>query len=116
MPSDLRFTVTYQLTGTESQARETAGLICVEQTVEAPNTILPQSVRDDIIGRVEGLEAAGPETFRARIAYPISLLNDSVAQLLAVMYGMGSLRRGLRVVDVELPDELLRRWSGPRLG
>ncbi len=114
--SGQRFTVEYRLSGTEAETRTKAALVCNDQTVEAPDKIIPTGmIREQILGRVERLTGSAGSSLAA-VSYPIELLGGDCAQLLNVLFGMSSLRPGVRVERVEFPEPALRDWPGPRFG
>lgn len=114
--SGQRFTVEYRLSGTEAEARAKAALVCNDQTVEAPDKIIPAGViREQILGRVERFTGAAGFSLAA-VSYPIELLGRDCAQLLHVLFGISSLRPGVRVERVEIPEAALCDWPGPRFG
>ncbi|HXF94378.1 MAG TPA: RuBisCO large subunit C-terminal-like domain-containing protein [Nitrospiraceae bacterium] len=115
--SGTRFQVTYHVRGAESEARAKAKLICIDQTVEAPEEILPAgTIRDEILGRIEAFRSLGTDRHEAVISFPIELLTHDCSQLLNVVFGISSLKRGVRVAEIALPEHVLRQWSGPRFG
>jgi ribulose-bisphosphate carboxylase large chain len=115
--SGLRFTVDYHLTGTEAQARANAEVLCIEQTVEAPLEIVPAGpIREQVLGRVEHFTSRAASHHEAVISYPVELLDGTCAQLLNVVFGMSSLKPGIRLARLHLPDAVFKGWSGPRLG
>ncbi len=115
--SGTRFQVTYHVRGTESEARAKAKLICIDQTVEAPEEILPAgTIRDEILGRIEAFRSLGTDRHEAVISFPSELLTHDCSQLLNVVFGISSLKRGVRVAEIALPEHVLRQWSGPRFG
>ncbi|MBM4134953.1 MAG: ribulose 1,5-bisphosphate carboxylase large subunit [Nitrospira sp.] len=114
--SGQRFTVEYRLSGTEAEARTKAALVCNDQTVEAPDKIIPTGmIREQILGRVERFTAATASSL-ATLSYPVELLGGDCAQLLHVLFGISSLRPGIRVERLEIPEAALRDWPGPRFG
>ncbi len=115
--SDGRFAVEYHLVGTDAQARANADLICIDQTVEAPSELIAEGfIRDQIVGRVESFGLVRPDCYEAVISFPPELLGDDCAQLLNVMFGITSLKRGVRVTRLHVPDGALRAWPGARFG
>lgn len=111
-----RFAVEYHLRGTRSAARRLADLLCVDQTVEAPEEILTPFVRRRVLGRIERLTTVRADRHAALISFPLDLLDGSCAQLLSVVFGIASLKPGIRVARLYLPDDALRAFSGPRFG
>ncbi len=116
--SGQRFTVAYRLSGTEAEARTKAALVCNDQTVEAPDKIIPAGmIREQILGRVERLTGSAGSSLAA-VSYPIELLGRDCAQLLNVLFGISSLRPGVRVERLEIPETARQAnaWPGPRFG
>lgn len=112
-----RFNVVYRLTGDETEAHTKAREICVEQTVEFPADLLPPGdIRDSILGRIESLAATGPDSWEASISYAVETTGVELLQLVNVMFGNSSIKPGIRVERLDLPDSLLRAFKGPRFG
>jgi len=113
----LRFAVEYHLTGAEAQAREQARLICIDQTVEASDEVIPPGpIRDEIVGRVESFRRLDAGRYEAVISYAGELMGESGTQFLNVVFGICSLKPGIRVARLRLREALLAGWSGPRFG
>jgi ribulose-bisphosphate carboxylase large chain len=109
--------VTYRLTGEETTAHEQARDICYEQTVEFPADLIPAGdICDKIVGWVETFERIDDGHYTATISYPVEATGFELTQLLNVVFGNYSLKPGVRVERLELPDALLARFQGPRFG
>lgn len=113
-----RFRVIYRLAGNEAQAREQAEGIGIEQTVEFPPDLLPEGpIRTEVLGRVERLEAAGDEGFLATLSYAVETAGNELTQFLNVVFGNSSIKPGIRVERLELPETMIREiFPGPRFG
>ena len=115
--SGRRFSVLYRLSGDEREARAKARDICLEQTVEFPDALIPDGViRDQILGRIERFEAGPDGGYAARISYAVEVAGGELTQLLNTVFGNISIKPGIRVESLELPDEVLRSFKGPRFG
>jgi ribulose-bisphosphate carboxylase large chain len=115
--SKKRFSVTYRLFGTEKDARAKAEDICIEQTVEFPAEEVPEGViRDHVFGRIELLEAWGRDSFKAIISYANEIAANELTQFLNVVFGNISIKPGIRVEHLDLPQSLLNSFKGPRFG
>lgn len=111
------FGVNYQLMGTEEQALKMASDICLEQTVEVPEELLQQrDIREQILGQVVALDPLGQDCYCAVIAFPVEVAGAELSQLLNVIYGNISLKPGIRVLSLDLPERLLKHYRGPRFG
>jgi len=112
-----RFSVTYRLFGGEKEARARAEDICIEQTVEFPAEEVPEGViRDHVFGRIETFLPWGADSFKAIISYANELVAGELTQFLNIMFGNISIKPGIRVEHLDLPESLLRGYKGPRFG
>jgi len=115
--SDERLRVTFRLTGDETEARVKAEDICIEQTVEFPAHLIESGdIRDKIFGRIESFEQADATAFTAVISFAVEITGFELKQLINVLYGNVSLKPGIRVQRVDIPDLLLSSFRGPRFG
>jgi ribulose-bisphosphate carboxylase large chain len=113
-----RFTVIYRLAGAdELDVRAKIKGICLEQTVELPEELLPDDdIRAEIVGRLESLQRLETNYFEAAISYAIESSGFELPQLLNVTFGNTSLQPHIRVERLELPASLLQAFKGPRFG
>lgn len=113
-----RFSVVYRLTASdEAEARDKAWDICLEQTVEFPDDLVPNGViRDHILGRIESFKQLNAYRFEAVISYAVETSGFELTQLLNIVFGNSSIKPGIRVERLDLPDSLLRAFKGPRFG
>jgi len=112
-----RFSVTYRLFGSEKDARAMADDICIEQTVEFPADEVPEGViRDQVFGRIEFFGPWGAGSFRAIISYANEIAAGELTQFLNVVFGNSSIKPGIRVEHLDLPESFLRGFKGPRFG
>jgi ribulose-bisphosphate carboxylase large chain len=115
--SGRRWSVTYHLAGSLSDARTLADLLCIEQTVECADRVIPPGViREQLIGQVASFRRLDAGCCEAVLTFPVELLDESIGSLLHVAYGTASLRRGVRITDIHIPELDLSRWCGPRFG
>ncbi len=115
--SGQRFFVEYHLQGSTEEARRRARLLCIDQTVEAADHVIPPGpIRDELIGRLEQFEPLRSETHAATLSFPVELLDGTMSTLLHASFGMASLQGGVRLADVMLPDMALAQMPRPRLG
>jgi ribulose-bisphosphate carboxylase large chain len=108
--------VEYGLQGSEEQARRIAELLCLDQTIEAPAELLaeyPESRR--LIGHIEDFHPCDHGA-SAAISFPVDLFGSSCTQFLHTLFGTASLKPGIQVKEVHLPETLPDGWSGPRYG
>jgi hypothetical protein len=85
-----RFEVEYLLAGGEGEVRAVAYDICLEQTVEFPEELLPPGlVGEEVVGRVEALSPASPGRWHARVSYAVETTASSAESGIAhgVLFG-----------------------------
>jgi ribulose-bisphosphate carboxylase large chain len=115
-----RFQVVYHILGDEQEVRERARGICLEQTVEVDDALVPPGfIREQVVGRVEAVrplrQGTGPAG-AATISYSLDTTAFELTQLLNVVFGNTSLKSGIRVASLSLPPSLRERFRGPRFG
>jgi ribulose-bisphosphate carboxylase large chain len=112
-----RFSVTYRIFGSESEARAKAEDICIEQTIEFPADLVAEgAIRDHVFGRIELFERLDRESFKAVISYAVEIAAGELTQFLNVVFGNTSIKPGIGVEHLDLPLSLLSRFRGPRFG
>lgn len=115
--SGQRFKVVYSIIGSEIEAHAKAGNICVEQTIEFPSELVKGGdIHNHILGKIESFTFLTPDRWEAVISYPIEISAFELTQLVNVMFGNFSLKPGVRVERLELPESLLKIFKGPRFG
>jgi ribulose-bisphosphate carboxylase large chain len=95
--------------------------IAVEQSVEMPvEAIADRHVLQHVVGRVEDLVAheheGSQQIWRATISLAGSTVGDDPVQLLNMLAGNVSLHDHVRLIDIDLPPDLLARAVGPTHG
>lgn len=113
-----RFLVYYRITVDGSiPVEQLARDICVEQTVEIPyEYISEEHIREQFTGNVEKITPAEENVYDVCISYRSDLVTNSVSQLLNVLYGNISLKKGIRVTSLELSNSLNSVFKGPSAG
>lgn len=115
--SGIRLTATYHILGNETLALARAQGICLEQSVEFPDELVPDGfIRDHVVGKVESIRPLSPQVHEALISYAQESVGTEFTQLLNVLFGNTSLQRGIRLVDFTLPGSMLSEYPGPRYG
>ena len=115
-----RFQILYRITPDDARPIEAhAKDICLEQTVEIPADCVPGPIWDaGIVGQVEAITpcTAPSRAFDVAISYRADIVNNSIPNLLNVIFGNISIRRGIRIIDIRLTPEQLRAFGGPGFG
>ncbi|MEM7125111.1 MAG: RuBisCO large subunit C-terminal-like domain-containing protein [Chloroflexota bacterium] len=115
--SGIRFSVDYRILGNAEEAHAKAQGICVEQTIEFPPELVPAGdIEDQIIGQITNLIDHDGDVCTVTISYAVETSGYELTQLLNVIFGNTSIQPGIRVERLELPDELLQAFNGPRFG
>jgi len=117
MPDSARLRATYDLVCEPGESpREKALDIAREQTVEMPEGAPPADVEQRVLGVVEELTSLPDGRSRAVVSHDLALLDDGLPQLFNLLFGNISMKQGIRLVALEVPDEAVRRFGGPRYG
>jgi len=114
-----RFRVIYSITGSEKEARTRAEEICVEQTVEFPDDLVTGGdIRDHILGHIESFRSVSVSSniWEAAVSFAVEIVGGELTQLINVMFGNFSLKRNVRVEGLDLPENFLKTFKGPRFG
>lgn len=112
-----RFTVIYHLVGTETIALEKAKILCLEQTVEVSDELVPDGfIRDHIIGQLEQFSPFDNQIYEAKISYDIESSAFELTQLLNVIFGNSSIKAGIKVQHLHFDEAILSYFNGPRFG
>lgn len=115
--SGQRFSALYSLFGGEEECLARAHDICVEQTIEFPaDLVLDGDIHDLILGHIESFFSPQPGRWEAEISFAVEIAGNELTQLLNVVFGNFSLKPGVRVERLILPDKITRLFRGPRFG
>lgn len=98
----------------ENLEKKVAG-IALEQSVELPDNVISDEIRDAIVGRPGEPVLLNDGRHEIEIRYPIANAAPEIVQFLNVLFGNVSLTKGVQVVDVEW-DRLGSLFSGPVFG
>lgn len=114
-----RFSVTYRVTPDDTRSIEAHAMdICIEQTVEIPEDCIPEGHwRDGIVGVVENIAPVpSTNTFDVVISYRLDITSNAIPNLINVLFGNISMRRGIKLTHVAFTPEQLKAFGGPRFG
>ena len=109
---------TYRIQGSYADAARMAEAVAYEQTVELPPDQVRGTAAERCVGRIGDIVAdpVCPGAHRVRVDYPAELVSGQLAQLFNLLYGNASMYRGVRLLEVGLPEALPGEWPGPRYG
>ncbi len=112
-----RFSAAYRLTGNKKESYYKAKDICLEQTVEIPDSLVPDNfIREHILGRIESFNKIDNNRYRAVISYAVENIGDEFTQLLNTLFGNISIKPGIRLEELILSTFILKNFKGPRFG
>lgn len=115
--SGLRLTVHYRVQAIGRAAERMASLLCIDQTVEASDEVIPDGpIRRELIGQIASLDPIDDHSTEIRITFPLELAGRTAAQCLHLLFGTSSLKPGIRVTGLDLPPDAPVPWPGPRFG
>lgn len=111
-----RFLALYRLEGDEKTAFERANDICIEQTIEFPEDLVPAgAIRDSVFGHIESFEFRDAHYY-ALISFAVESAAGEITQLLNVLFGNISLKAGIRLERIQLSPSLRACFPGPKFG
>jgi ribulose-bisphosphate carboxylase large chain len=112
-----RFSVIYRFFGKEMDCRKYADNICLEQTVELGDHLVPDGfIRDEILGRVEQFIQISNGVYEAEISYLTDTTAYEFTQFLNLIFGNSSIKKTNRLYDIRPSRVLLNTFKGPRFG
>ena len=109
-----RILVTYSYVGEDPKS--IADVIRVEQTIEFPYDLAPEWIQDQVVGKVEEISSDDKTRHLIVISYNPDVAGGELTQLLNVLWGNASLFPGVKIVDLKLPNAILKNFKGPRYG
>jgi len=117
------FVVSYDVDAeSEGEARRIVDALCLEQTVELPESLVPPGtwINAHVVAKCESLkrvsELGWSPRFRARVRFEDDVAGGELTQLANAIFGNTSIKERVMVRDVELSDEMLGKFSGARFG
>lgn len=115
--SGQRISALYRLRGTRAEASSLAKLLCHEHSLELPEDVLPDGfLKSAIVGRVDDLVPAAKDSCLCSISYAEELASGGFTTLLNLLMGNAGFWPGVELVDLALPESMLRQLRGPRFG
>jgi ribulose-bisphosphate carboxylase large chain len=103
----------YQATAPDRDPDTVAENIAREQSLELTRALIPEPIAERLLGRVLDVTPLPDQRWRLEIGYPAELASGQIGQLLHLIYGNISFYPRIRLMALELPDQLLARFSGP---
>ena len=110
--------VHYRLTCDAAEVDQISKDIAYEQTVEVPEQLVPEELREQVVGKVRSTKPAEgcDGAFDSIIEYPIDHTGYQWPQFLNLIYGNISLKKNIRINHIEFPQAFLDRVKGPNHG
>lgn len=112
----MTFAVHYLITCYEGESiDEKIQWICLEQSVELPESAVPASILKTVVGQPSDPVRLGPSKYQVKIEWPVDNVGDDRTQFLNMLYGNISLKRGIKIVSVDW-GSLTYLFNGPKWG
>ncbi len=110
--------VHYRLTCGASEVDQIAKDIAYEQTVEVPEQLVPEHLREQVVGQIRSIKPnqSSNDLFEAVIEYPIDHTGYQWPQFLNLIYGNISLKKNIFISDIKFPQSFLDKLKGPNHG
>jgi ribulose-bisphosphate carboxylase large chain len=110
------FGVRYLIRLLEGESLETKVQgIALEQSVELPDRVLSQEIRETIVGKPSDATLLDDGRYELEIRYPLANAAPEIVQFLNVLFGNVSLTKGVQVIGAEW-DNLSSLFYGPAFG
>jgi len=114
---DDRLRVTYRLLcGEGEDPQDKAHDIAYEQTVELPAACVGDAITERVVGHVESVEPGVARGWTAVISFSSEWVGEDAAQLVNLLFGNISLKRGIVITGIEWPAPMLAAFGGPAHG
>ncbi len=113
--SQERFRVKYQIFEEDKKAKKIAEAICIEQTIEFPIELTGNSIRENVVGRIEEIQN-DQNTTTVTISYPVEIVGKEPTQFFNVIMGNCSLFPNLKIVDLQLSPSVENIFPGSLYG
>jgi len=121
---------TYQIGAKrEAEALKYIAALVVEQTTGTWTKVPGETheVRERHLGRIVGVYEVPPypleypadqeiRWFIVRVAFPVANFGDQFAMMMTAIFGNISTIDRIKLMDIELPDSLLKMYKGPKFG
>jgi ribulose-bisphosphate carboxylase large chain len=110
-------TATYLVDSEPERIDARAAAIASEQSVECPlEAIGDPRILDEIVARVAAIAPAGANRYRVDVRIATQTIGTNPAQFINMVFGNASLWENVQLAELELPESLLDRFTGPRHG
>ena len=110
--------VTYQVISDQKNVSDLARKIAIEQSVETPESLITAEIEERFVGRVQSINRleSQPGKYAIALSYPEEILSQQFNQLVNLCFGNVSMYKNVKCIDIDLPDNLLSNFKGPRFG
>ena len=113
-----RIEATYRLHCAAQDCAALARSIAVELTVEVPESLISRhpKIEQEIVATVEDLHETSTGVQELTLSFAGELAGSDLTRLLNLLLGNCSMMPGIRLIGLQLPDDVLRGFSGPSHG
>ena len=108
------FEITYLIDSDHS--KEIIDAIRVEQTIEYPLDLAPEWIQNEIVGQLLSEKEIDKSKTEVTISYNTEITGFEIGQLLNVVWGNVSLFKNVKIIKINLPEDFLNSFKGPRFG
>ena len=110
--------VTYQVISDKQDVSDLARKIAIEQSVETPESLITAEIEERFVGRINSIDPVENHHDKhiITLSYPEEILSQQYNQLINLCFGNVSMYKNVKCVDINLPDNLLSNFAGPRFG
>lgn len=110
--------VSYQVIANKINVKELARKISIEQSVETPESLISDDIEKKYLGQLQEVISISGQanTYKISLAFPEAIVSQQYNQLLNLCFGNVSMYPNVRLVDIDLPESVLKNFAGPRFG
>ncbi|MBC8261843.1 MAG: hypothetical protein H8E43_08505 [Planctomycetia bacterium] len=103
---------------TGENVMDLARAMAIELTVEVPESVIDRypDTSKNLVARIESVQEIGDRTHRLVLSFSEKLPGKDLTRWLNLLMGNCSMIPGVRLVDVEVPEEHLKSFRGPHHG
>ena len=110
--------ITYQLDAERDEITKLARKIAIEQSVETPESQISSEIERDYVGQLTQINSVPGQanSYQIELQFPETVVSDQFNQLLNLCFGNVSIYQNVRLIDIDIPVELLNKFAGPKFG
>ncbi|MEC9476533.1 MAG: RuBisCO large subunit C-terminal-like domain-containing protein [Planctomycetota bacterium] len=113
-----RIEATYRVLCADEECLAVARAIAVELTVEVPERLIERypTIETDLVAKVDQCHQISPGVQQIQLSFAGEMAGSDLTRWLNLLLGNCSMIPGVRLIDLNLPDDVLQQFAGPHHG